>query len=351
MIADDLTGACDAGVTFALCGFRTAVLPVLAEAGPAVFEMTVLPTFSREDSAAEARTKVESACRFFAENGIRLIYKKIDSTLKGNLAAEIEVAVSGGGFSSAVVSPAFPAMGRTVVDGVLHVAGRATTLHVPALLADVAAAQAKDAASGSDLRRLAAEAIAANGSVLCVGSGGLAAELAALLAKSFGRAAFEPTPPANRGPALFVIGSEQQTTRAQVDYLLRNRPARGCSLADLDSSAAEAAFHDGCHLVVTADPAVSTAGEAARLLDAASGHLASGLVVSGGDTAEWVIRAAHVTAIELKGEVVRGIPWGEAAAGSGQRWCLVTKAGGFGSVDALAIAADFLRGENNQSAL
>jgi uncharacterized protein YgbK (DUF1537 family) len=101
---------------------------------------------------------------------------------------------------------------------------------------------------------------------------------------------------------------------------------------------------------VTADPAKSDAGRAAQLLAAAREHLAVGLVVSGGDTAEWIMRAAHVTAIELKGEVLRGIPWSEAAAGSGQRWCLVTKAGGFGNVDALAVVADFLMGENNQSA-
>lgn len=349
MIADDLTGACDAAVAFAQRGFRTAVLPASVRAGPPGFEMTVLPTYSRDDSAAEARRKVEAACGFLTGSGIRLIYKKIDSTLKGNLAAEIEAVLAGGGFSSAVVAPAFPAMGRTVADGVLHVAGRATSLHVPSLLADVQKAQSKDAGSDRDLRDLAAEAIA-NGRTLWVGSGGLAAQLAALLAERFERTASEYTLPGNRGPALFVMGSEQPTTRAQVDYLLRNRSARGFCLADLDPVKAATAFREGCHLVVIADPAKSNPADAGRLLAVAREHLARGLVVSGGDTAEWISRAAAVTAIELQDEVLRGIPWGEAATSSGQRWCMVTKAGGFGAEDALALVADFLMGEGNRRA-
>jgi uncharacterized protein YgbK (DUF1537 family) len=186
--------------------------------------------------------------------------------------------------------------------------------------------------------------------MLYVGSGGLAAQLADLLAERFGRTATQPTRPANRGPALFVMGSEQAATRAQVDYLLRNRSARGFCLADIDPAKAAVAFREGCHLVVTADAAKSSSDEAARLLASAGEHVDCGLVVSGGDTAEWIIRAVDVTAIELQGEVLRGIPWGEAASSSGQRWCMVTKAGGFGAEDALAVVADFLMGENNRRA-
>jgi uncharacterized protein YgbK (DUF1537 family) len=74
--------------------------------------------------------------------------------------------------------------------------------------------------------------------------------------------------------------------------------------------------------------------------------LAAGLVVSGGDTAEWICRAARVQAIAVKGEMLAGIPWGEAVTRPGGRWCIVTKAGGFGAEDALARASDFLSGEN-----
>lgn len=355
MLADDLTGACDAAVAFALRGFRTAVLPAgvsdgLAP-GSAGFEMTVLPTFSREDVPAAARSKVQAACGALGRGGIRLIYKKVDSTLKGNLAAEIDAVLACGGFSSAMVSPAFPAMGRTVANGVLQVGGESTLVrHIPSLLASVPLAQSRDAASDQDLRELAAEAMEGDARVLCVGSGGLAAQLAALLAERFRREASAHALPVNRGPALFVIGSEQQATRAQVDYLIRNRSTRGCCLAEVDPAMAATAFREGRHLVVTADPAKCNDGDAARLLALAAEHLAHGLVVSGGDTAEWISRAAQVTAIELKGEVRGGIPWGEAVTRSGHRWCMVTKAGGFGAPDALAVAADFLMGETSKRA-
>jgi D-threonate/D-erythronate kinase len=350
MIADDLTGACDAAVPFARQGFRTAVLPMGVAAAQGNFQMSVLPTFSRGDSAEAARRKVEAACDSLARAGIHLIYKKIDSTLKGNLAAEIGAVLTFGDFSSAVVTPAFPAMGRTVVAGILHLNGRATSQNVPSLLADVPQAHSKDAATDQDLCELAAEALAARGRVLAVGSGGLAWQLAALLAKYFRRPAPEYRPPGERGPSLFVIGSEQPATLAQLDYLLRNRSASGVLLAELDAAKAARAFRDGRHLVIRADPAKSSDADATRLLALAAEHLARGLVVSGGDTAEWIIRAARVTAIELKGEVLRGIPWGETTSVSGHRWCAVTKAGGFGAEDALARVADFLNGETYQSA-
>jgi uncharacterized protein YgbK (DUF1537 family) len=352
MIADDLTGACDAAVAFARRGFPASVFlggGGLLEAGGEDWrgvEMVVLSTLSRDDAPSEARCKVEAACRRLTQSGARLIYKKIDSTLQGNLAEEIEAAIVLGGFSVAFVTPAFPAMERTVVNGFLHLEGRATSLHVPTLLAGTPQAQSKDARSDQDLRDLAAAALAGRGSVLCVGSGGLAAQLAALLAERFGRVPVAPILPGPRGPALFVMGSEQPTTRAQVDYLVRNRPATTVALAEVDAAKAQEVLREGRHLVVSADLVQAGAADAARLLEAAAGHLVSGLVVSGGDTAAWICGAADVLAIAVKGEVLAGIPWGEASTGSGRRWCIVTKAGGFGAQDALARVADFLSGEN-----
>ena len=49
--------------------------------------------------------------------------KKVDSTLRGPLAAEIEAALAASGRTRAVVAPAFPATGRTTVGGVQHLDG------------------------------------------------------------------------------------------------------------------------------------------------------------------------------------------------------------------------------------
>ena len=49
--------------------------------------------------------------------------KKIDSTLRGNVAAETLAAMHALGRANAIIVPAFPAQGRTVVGGMVHVNG------------------------------------------------------------------------------------------------------------------------------------------------------------------------------------------------------------------------------------
>jgi uncharacterized protein YgbK (DUF1537 family) len=68
-----------------------------------------------------ARAKVSKALRRLHDDGRELVYKKIDSTLRGNLGFEILAAM--GARRLAVVAPAFPALGRRIQNGYLHVAG------------------------------------------------------------------------------------------------------------------------------------------------------------------------------------------------------------------------------------
>ncbi len=51
-------------------------------------------------------------------------FKKIDSTLRGPVGAEIQAAMTAAGASIAIVAPAFPAMGRIVERGTLRTTGR-----------------------------------------------------------------------------------------------------------------------------------------------------------------------------------------------------------------------------------
>jgi len=51
------------------------------------------------------------------------VYKKVDSTLRGNVAAETDAALTASGADLALVAPAFPAAGRTTRDGVHYVDG------------------------------------------------------------------------------------------------------------------------------------------------------------------------------------------------------------------------------------
>jgi uncharacterized protein YgbK (DUF1537 family) len=80
VIADDLTGAADAGVQLARAGHRTAVV-FHGERGDA--DAVVVDTDSRGLSADEAAARVR-ACQVASAE---IVMKKIDSTLRGPLVA------------------------------------------------------------------------------------------------------------------------------------------------------------------------------------------------------------------------------------------------------------------------
>src|SRR3712207_2217190 len=117
IIADDLTGAADTGVQLARAGYRAAVAFRGAPVPPAEdLDAVALDTDSRAMPAGFAARRVLEATR--AVRGAALVYKKLDSTLRGPLAAELAAALGASGRGRVVVAPAFPAAGRTTVDGV-----------------------------------------------------------------------------------------------------------------------------------------------------------------------------------------------------------------------------------------
>lgn len=121
LIADDLSGASDTGVQFAKLGARTVVLLQIPEL-PVQADVLVVDTDSRSCSESEARTRVGAAASWMAGTA-DILYKKIDSTLRGNVGAEIDAFLAGSGADVAVVAPSFPANGRTAREGRLLVRG------------------------------------------------------------------------------------------------------------------------------------------------------------------------------------------------------------------------------------
>ncbi len=119
IIADDYTGSNDTGVQFAKKGLKTLVTSEV----DALFEIDnqidviVLNTTSRADDARTAYQKVYRATDVLKQIGVNYIYKKLDSTLRGNIGAEIAGAMDAGGYSLAVVAPALPSNGRTTIGG------------------------------------------------------------------------------------------------------------------------------------------------------------------------------------------------------------------------------------------
>ncbi|MFL5418192.1 MAG: four-carbon acid sugar kinase family protein, partial [Myxococcales bacterium] len=87
VIADDLTGAADTGIGFALAGVSTFVA-LYDTSPPSSARILAFDTDSRALAAKAAAERAASAATRARERGARTIYKKIDSTLRGNVGAE-----------------------------------------------------------------------------------------------------------------------------------------------------------------------------------------------------------------------------------------------------------------------
>ena len=151
IIADDLTGANDTALQFHKRGASTKII-LDSGCSPKVktgTEVWALSSESRNVSSEEAVVRLEKAVKNLSENfSFEHFYKKIDSTLRGNLAVEILKMVELLEYDTAVIIPAFPQEGRITVGG-YHLAkgipiGRTemamdphspiTESHVPSLL-------------------------------------------------------------------------------------------------------------------------------------------------------------------------------------------------------------------------
>jgi uncharacterized protein YgbK (DUF1537 family) len=125
VVADDLTGAMDTAGAFASAGLRTRVLirPGLLTASAPSVDVLCINTQTRNVAPALARAPVSESAKALRAQGFGRIYKKVDSTLRGNVAAECASVVQAVDAKVAIVCPAFPRMGRTLVQGRLTVHG------------------------------------------------------------------------------------------------------------------------------------------------------------------------------------------------------------------------------------
>jgi uncharacterized protein YgbK (DUF1537 family) len=334
VIADDLTGACDAAVPFALRGLRVRVA-VNGDAELGQTDVLAISTESRDGDLASFRTALDRLPPLQP----RILFKKIDSTLRGNAGPEVAAALATFGCDAAVVTPAFPAMGRMVEAGYLRVEGDSgfIPIELAAHFRDLPAAGARfalrDAACDAHLDAIVREGLASGERILWAGSAGLAAALAR--ATGIGSPsgwAFSPA------PAVFCLGSDHAVTMEQQARLVEQRGAALFVAETVRNEAISEALEQGRHVVLRIRRGHTPAARIRQLLAGAAGPL----VLCGGDTASLVCRALDVRAIELRREVAAGIPCGAIEGGPFEGMPVVTKSGGFGRPDALIEVADFL---------
>lgn len=286
IVADDLTGANDTAVAFARHGLATATALGAMHAArlrAVGCEVVAVSTESRglsDFEAAKAVTRAIAACRLRPGD---IVYKKIDSALRGPIAAELAALMQiSSWFRRVLVAPAFPAMGRTTVAGEQRIDGQPVHLtemaddplspvrisHIPALLErgwvggvvhlplavvdrGIAAVQQWLAALPSSARAIVADAetdahldVLARAAhedptLLLCGTAGLAAALARIFGVGRpGKAASDrdglfvvsrgydpavPLSPPRRG-LLLVIGSKSARSKVQLEILRSKAP-------------------------------------------------------------------------------------------------------------------------------
>ncbi|HVW85574.1 MAG TPA: four-carbon acid sugar kinase family protein [Bryobacteraceae bacterium] len=324
-LADDLTGALEVGAKFAGHGLYAVVTTETSIPSPPESAVLVIDTETRHlppsDATASVHNVLQSALRFPPW----LVYKKTDSTLRGNIAAELNALLDLMPERPLVYAPAYPDMGRTVQNGSLFIDGipahqtafardplnPVQDSSIRALLAGVPA-RVLDGLSNSDLAAAASEILARDPPAIAAGPAALAEALAERLCPlPRGR----PNWPLARR-FLVVNGSLHPAAAAQIAF------ARSQGWFENEWSCFDA--DTGGEGV---DRALRTGECVRRLLESAS---VDGLIIFGGDTAFGIHRALGSPRLEPYGEVVQGVPVSRCGD---LLW--VTKAGGFGAPDIL----------------
>lgn len=120
IIADDLTGANDTALQFKLNGAVTNIL-LTTDIEPKIDstpQTWAISTESRNIKQSNSFEKVQHATKFLKEKiNPDFFYKKIDSTIRGNIAVEVLSMLETLELDAAVIMPAFPQEGRTTVGG------------------------------------------------------------------------------------------------------------------------------------------------------------------------------------------------------------------------------------------
>jgi uncharacterized protein YgbK (DUF1537 family) len=382
VLADDLSGALEVAVPFAR-GERSVMLPLETRVSrPRAGRLVVMNTETRNSSASEARTVVRDALARAREAGARVVFKKIDSTLRGPVHAELAAVLDASPHALLVVCPTNVRAGRTVRGGVLHIHGvpvaetafrddprwpirgsevakscdpggifTSATLSLETCRAGADAVVSAwirlrkegvqvvycDAETEADLGAIAGGLVALDRACVPIGAGGLARALCASRGDDVAREWIRPT----TGGTLFVVGSRHPASRAQLERLGAESgvEVRTFDACDVEEERARVVAGDLARGGVAAlrfgeghgaDPAMlARLGELVRRV-----HGFDVLFATGGETASMLCRALGIDALDVLGELDPGVVLARASGGPDGS-TVVVKPGGFGDADCL----------------
>lgn len=127
IISDDFTGANDSGVRLAQKGLKSKVIIAetddLQHKGDSEIDVWIVDTDSRAMGAEDAYRAVWQEVTRLKKRGVKKFYKKVDSTMRGSVPAELKAMQEAAAVDVLFIAPAFPDMGRIVENGILYVNG------------------------------------------------------------------------------------------------------------------------------------------------------------------------------------------------------------------------------------
>lgn len=339
IVADDLTGALDTSSPFVSAGLKVAVA-MTPEAVPQALrslpDVLAVNTASRALEPREAARRVaDAAAGFIAESPV-IVMKKVDSRLKGNVAAETAALAQATGRVHAIVAPAVPDQSRATQGGAVVGIGLDRPLDIAPIFA-VAEMPicVRDATRDADL-----DAIVAEGDWSCdlaVGARGLGKALARRLTHGRPGKGERFTIEA---ATLFAFGSRDPITDRQIARLAEDHGS--LSLVDAPDGRFDPRDDGGLPLCIHC---TGEGGEAPEAVARRFGGNVAGavrqlkpqtLVMGGGDTAFAILSALGVDDLFPRGEAAPGLPWFEISLPNSQKLRCVVKSGGFGTTDVLS---------------
>lgn len=396
IVADDFTGANDTGVQLKKRGIKTYVVydtDYMSDDSTSY----VLDTESRGLTPSDSYDKLKKNLNNIKDKKFDFIYKKVDSTLRGNIASEINAACEVFDSEVIIFAPAYPENKRTVIDGELLLNGvkvseteigkdPKTPVHESNIKKLLQAGFDKevvhfnleniregnlnlagggiytfDTEAEEDFKYIIKAAANSGKKILWCGSAGLANSLINYMHPS--------------KPVLGVIGSVSDVSREQVKFA----SSKWCSIVKVDIASilqnndissyvneAVKSIHSGKDTLITSalkredyDLAVAESSRRGisredvsrftqNILSGITVEVlkkcrVSGLFLTGGDTAIGVMESLKVNSTEILYELMPGIPLIRINGGMCDGLKAVTKAGAFGNNEAIIFSIKKLK--------
>jgi D-threonate/D-erythronate kinase len=360
ILADDLTGACDAAVAFGQRGARTQVLIDRQWTSSAPVEVRAICTESRDIPVYQSIERLNWVVRESRVQPHHHVFKKIDSVFRGNTFHEIRAAIDVFPERLAVIAPSFPALGRRAVGGAMLVSDitgeRSISLREPLAAEGVYPAWLSpkqsipadntrrilfcDAETDEDLDAIVTTAQQLQKNILWIGSGGLAHALAAELLAITHEPEPVPIDPA-KGTVLVFAGSDHPVTVHQISTLREQHET---------ATASESTTSNDQVVIHTITCGITTESDVRAAVAPFIGKQIGCLFMTGGDTAMLVCRALGIRALDLHREFEPGIPHATAIGGPFAGCTMILKSGGFGEAETISRIASHHKAEEFASA-